>query len=155
MPLLAILLSVLGLVPFVACGLAALGPNPATAARMMSALISYAAVALTFAGGVQWGFELSSRHPDAVVQRTRLGLGVLPMLVGWVALLLPLVVAAWVSLLVLIAAYIGTVLVEQEAGRRDLLPPRYLWLRWGFTLIAVAMMVTVLTLHLLGQTVSF
>lgn len=121
----------------------------------MSALISYAAVALTFVGGIQWGFELSSRHPDAVVHRARLGLGILPMLVGWVALLLPLVVAAWVSLLVLIAAYIGTVLVEQGAGRRNLLPPRYLWLRWGFTLVAVAMMVTVLTLHLLGQTVSF
>ena len=31
MPLLAILLSVLGLVPFIVCGLAALGPDPATA----------------------------------------------------------------------------------------------------------------------------
>ena len=155
MPLLAILLSVLGLVPFIACGLAALGSNPVTAARMLDALIAYAAVILAFAGGIHWGFELQSRQPDSSVERARLGLGIVPLLVGWVALLLPLVAAAWIALVVLIAGYIGTVLVEQEAGRRDLLPPRYLWLRWGFTLVAVAMMMTVLTLRLLGQTIRF
>jgi hypothetical protein len=155
MPLLVILLSILGLVPFVVCGLAALGPDPAASARMLSALIGYAAVILAFAGGIHWGFELQSRQLVASVQRARLGLGIIPPLVGWIALLLPLVAAPWVSLILLIAAYIGAVLVEQEAGRRDLLPPRYLWLRWGFTLVAVAMMVTVLTLRLLGQTIIF
>jgi Protein of unknown function (DUF3429) len=155
MPLLAILLSVLGLIPFIACGLAALGPDQVTATRMMSALIAYAAVILAFAGGVHWGFELQSPQQAASVQRARLGLGVLPLLVGWIALLLPLVVASWVSLIVLIAAYIGTVLVEHRAARRELIPPRYLVLRWSFTVVAVAMMITVLTLHLLGQTIVF
>jgi hypothetical protein len=155
MPLLAILLSVLGLVPFIVCGLAALGPDPTTADRMLSALIGYAAVTLAFAGGIHWGFELQSRQPDRFVERARLGLGIVAPLVAWMALLLPLVAASWVSLIALIAAYVGAVLVEQEAAKRDLLPPRYLWLRWGFTLVAVAMMVTVLTLRLLGQTIAF
>jgi hypothetical protein len=154
MPFLAILLSLLGLIPFVACGLAALAPDPGTAARMMSALIAYAAVMLGFSGGVHWGLELQSRQQDAFIERARLSLAVAPALVGWVALLLPLVAASWVSLIVLIAAYIGMVLVEHQAARRDLLPPRYLWLRWVVTVVAVAMMVTVLTLHLLGQTIS-
>jgi hypothetical protein len=155
MPLLAILLSVLGLIPFIACGLAALGPDQVTADRMMSALIAYAAVTLAFAGGVHWGFELQSAQQDTSVQRARLGFGVIPPLAGWIALLLPLVVAPWMSLIVLIAAYIGTVLMEHQAAARALIPPRYLWLRWSFTVIAVAMMVTVLTLRLLGQTISF
>jgi hypothetical protein len=155
MPLLAILLSILGLVPFVVCGLAALGPDAVTATRMVSALIGYAAVVLSFAGGIHWGFELQSHQQNSFVQRARLGLGVLPLIVGWIALLLPLIVAPWVPLIVLISAYIGAVLVEQEAGKRELLPPRYLLLRWGFTLVAVAMMITVLTLRLLGQTVGF
>jgi hypothetical protein len=154
MPFLAILLSLLGLIPFVACGLAALAPDPATAARMMNGLIAYAAVMLGFSGGVHWGLELQSRQQDSLIERARLSLAVAPALVGWVALLLPLVAASWVSLIVLIAAYIGMVLVEHQAARRDLLPPRYLWLRWVFTVVAVAMMVTVLTLHLLGQTIS-
>jgi hypothetical protein len=44
---------------------------------------------------------------------------------------------------------------EQEAAKRGLMPPHYLWLRWGFTIVAAAMMVTVLTLRLLGQTIAF
>ena len=155
MPLLAVLLSVLGLAPFIVCGLAALGPDAGTAARMLNALIAYAAVALAFVGGIHWGFELQSRQQDTFVERARLGLGVVPPLVGWIALLLPLVVAPWLSLVVLIAAYVGAVLIEQEAARRGLLPPRFLWLRWGFTLVAGAMMITVLTLRLLGQTITF
>jgi hypothetical protein len=155
MPLLAILLSVLGLIPFIVCGLTALEPDPLTADRMLSALIAYAAVTLAFAGGVHWGFELQSQQQDSFVQRARLGLGVLPPLLGWVALLLPLVAAPWLSLVVLIAAYIGTVLLEHRAAGRELVPPRYLWLRWAFTVVAVAMMVTVLTLRLLGLTVRF
>jgi hypothetical protein len=155
MPLLAVLLSVLGLIPFIVCGLMALAPDPGTASRMMSALIAYAAVSLAFAGGVHWGLELQSRQQDPFVERARLGLGIVPAFVGWIALLLPLVVAPWVSLIVLVAAYIGTVLIENEASRRNLLPPRYLLLRWTITIVAVAMMITVLTLHLLGQTIKF
>jgi hypothetical protein len=153
MPLLAILLSVLGLLPFIGCGLLALGPDPLMAARMMSALIAWGAVALAFAGGVHWGFELQRQQENVPMQRARLGLGVLPLLVGWIALLLPLVAAAWMSLIVLIAAYLGTVAVEHRASAHAMVTARYLWLRWGFTVIAVAIMVTVLTLHLFGQTV--
>jgi hypothetical protein len=155
MPWLAILLSVLGLVPFIICGLAALGPDPDTSARMLGALIGYAAVMLAFVGGIHWGFELLSSGQDTVLRRARLVLGAVPPLLGWVALLLPLVIAPWISLILLIAAYIGTVVVEREAGKREALPPRYLWLRWGFTVVAVAMMVTVLTLRLLDQTIAF
>ncbi len=158
MPLLAILLSALGLVPFIVCGLAALGTNPDTADRMLGVLIGYAAVTLAFAGGIHWGFELQSTQPATQraigTSRARLALGILPLLIGWIALVLPIVVAPWVSLILLIAAYIAAVLVEQEAGRRNLLPPRYLWVRWGFTVVAVAMLVTVVTLRLLGQTIS-
>ena len=59
---------------------------------MLSALIGYAAVTLAFAGGIHWGFELQSRQQDRFVERARLGLGIVPPLVGWIALLLPLVV---------------------------------------------------------------
>ncbi len=155
MPLLAILLSLLGLVPFVVCGLGALGADAAMAARMVSALIGYAAVVLGFIGGIRWGFELQSAQADPAQQRARLGLGAVPPLIGWLALLLSLVVAYWVALLALIAGFIGSALIEQQAARRDPSPPRHLWLRWGYTGVAVAMLVTVLTLRLLGQTISF
>ena len=155
MPWLAILLSALGLIPFIVCGLAALGPDPETAARMLDALIGYAAVVLAFVGGIEWGFELQSDHQQKSVSRARIALGILPLLVGWICLVLPVVVAPWVSLVVLIIAYIAAVLAEHEAARRNLLPPRYLWVRWGFTVVAVAVLVTVLTLRLTGLTIRF
>jgi hypothetical protein len=155
MPLLAILLSLFGLVPFVICGLAALGSDAAMADRMLTALIGYAAVTLGFIGGIHWGFELQSGQTDPVLQRNRLALGVAPPLIGWLALLLVAVVGYWAALLVLIAGYIATTLVEQQAARRALTPARYLWLRWCCTGVAVAMLVTVLTLRVLGQTISF
>jgi Protein of unknown function (DUF3429) len=155
MPWLAILLSALGLIPFIVCGLAALGPDLDTAARMLDALVAYAAVVLAFIGGIEWGFELQSDHQQRSVSRARIALGILPLLVGWICLVLPVVVAPWVSLVVLIIAYIAAVLAEHEAARRNLLPPRYLWVRWGFTVVAVAVLVTVLTLRLTGLTIRF
>jgi hypothetical protein len=65
-----------------------------------------------------------------------------------------MVAANWIALMVLIGAYIGALLIEQEGARRGLVATHYLWLRWGFTIVAVAMLITVLTLRLLGQTIS-
>jgi hypothetical protein len=150
--MLAILLSVLGLVPFVVCGLAAMGPD---SDRMLTALITYAAAALAFTGGIHWGLGLQSGQKSTFAQRARLGLGGLALLIGWIALLLPLVTTGWLSLILLIAAYIAAVVAEQQAATRDLLPPRHLWLRWGYTVVAVAMMVTVATLRIFGETITF
>ena len=153
MPVLAVLLTVLGLVPFIACGFGALAPDPGTAARMLSALIGYAALSLAFAAGVHWGFELQAPQEDRFIQRARLGVPAVALLAGWIALLLPLVAAAWVALILLIAAYAGAILIEQQAARRGLLPGRYLWLRWAFIVVALAMLVSVLMLRLLGKSV--
>lgn len=155
MPLIVILLSVLGLVPLIGCGLGALGPDPQTATRMLQALIGYTALILAFAGGVHWGLELQAPHTNWLVGRLRLGVPAVVLLAAWAALVLPLVVAPASALVVLIAAYIGAVLVEHRAGPHDALPPRYLWLRWGFTIVAIVMLMSVLTLRLLGQTIEF
>jgi hypothetical protein len=162
MPASAILLSILGLAPFIGCGLAALGPDVGTAGRMLTALIAWGALVLAFSGGVHWGLVLgepATGLPAApggkpgVGRHTRIGLAAVPLILGWLALLLPLVAADWLSLLTLIVAYIAALVAEHHCGRRLMLPSRYLWLRWGFTVVAVAMLTTVLTLRLLGQTI--
>ncbi|HTI78815.1 MAG TPA: DUF3429 domain-containing protein [Acetobacteraceae bacterium] len=155
MPLIVILLSVLGLVPLIGCGLGALGPDPQTATRMLQVLIGYTALTLAFAGGVHWGFELQVPHTNRLVGRLRVGIPAVALLVAWAALVLPIVVAPVSALIVLVAAYIAAILLEQRAAHYDALPRHYLWLRWGFTIPAAAMLVTVLTLRLLGQTIEF
>jgi hypothetical protein len=165
MPLLAVLLGIAGLIPFIVCGLGAVSVDPITANRMLTALVGYGAVILSFIGGVHWGFALSA--PAAPVplgtespsmrgfftaERSRLVFGVVPSLIGWLALLLQMLLLDWVALMVLIVGFIGTVVVEHQAARRTLLQPaRYIWLRWGLTVVVVAMLVTVLTLRLLGR----
>lgn len=153
MPLPVILLSMLGLLPYIGCGLLALGRDAATADHMLSALVTWAALVLAFAGGVHWGLVLRESEPEPPLRGARIGLSVLPLIVGWLALLVPLVASTWLALVLLIAAYIAVLVAEHHGGQRNILPPRYLWLRWGFTVVAVAMLTTVLTLRLLGQTI--
>jgi hypothetical protein len=84
------------------------------------------------------------------VQRARLALGVLPSLVGWVALLLPLAVAPWAGLALLIAGFAGTTTVEARATARGLLPRRYMLLRWLLSAGVIIILVGVLLLRLIG-----
>lgn len=147
MPPLAILLGIGGLVPFIGCGLGAMGGGSGSG-QLLSALIGYGAVILSFLGGIQWGLALpASRSPR---QQWRLALGVVPSLVGWGALLLTLVLPGWVALGVLAVAFVATVLGEQRAAYETTLPQGYLPLRWALTLVVVAMLVTVLTVRVLG-----
>jgi hypothetical protein len=139
MPTMVIPLSLLGLVPMIVFACGAVGRDLAD--HLLFALIDYAALVLGFSGGVHWGLALL---PESA-----------PMIVAWVALVLGQLVAPWVALAVLIAGYLATVLTEHRAARRLLVPVRYVWVRWGFSLVAVVMMAMVLILRGLGQTIVF
>ncbi len=157
LPLAALLLGLAGLIPFIATALGALGSTDGTrAVRSLTALVAYGAVVLAFLGGVHWGFVLGVPAPEAYAvraarERYRLGLGVLAPLVGWFALLMLLVVG-WPELgvAVLIAGFVALVAAEAELRRRGLMPPGYMWLRWGLSIVVVLILATVLTLRLLG-----
>jgi hypothetical protein len=152
MPAIAIMLSLLGLVPFILFGFGAVGHIPVSAERMFVALIDYAALILAFAGGVHWGLALL---PAPARPALRFGAGVLPMIVAWVALTLAQMVDPSVALALLILGYIATVLTEHRAAQRLLVPQSYVWMRWGFSIVAVVMMVIVLVLRGIGQTIVF
>ncbi len=152
MPTIVLPLSVLGLVPLVIFACGAVGQIPETAERMLVALIDYAALILAFSGGVHWGLAL---QPGTSRASLRFSAGVLPMIVGWVALVLAQLIAPSVALTVLILGYIATVLTEHRAAQQSLVPSGYVWTRWGFSIVAVVMMTMVLILRGLGQTIVF
>lgn len=154
MPPLAILLAIAGVIPVIGCGLGALGRG-GFADQLLLALVGYGAVMLSFVGGMQWGVALQPAAA-AAAQRWRLILAVLPPLLGWAALLVRLALPNWIALALLAAGFIGTMIVEQQAMQRGLpMPSGYLWLRWGLTVVTAAMLITVLTVRLLGLTVTF
>jgi hypothetical protein len=152
MPTIVIPLSLLGLVPLIIFACGAVGHIPETAERMLVALIDYAALVLAFSGGVHWGLALA---PEAVRPSLRFGAGVLPMIVAWIGLVLAQLVAPSVALTLLIIGYLATVLTEHRAAQRMLVPPRYVWVRWVVSIVAVVMMAMVLVLRALGQTITF
>jgi hypothetical protein len=136
LPPLAGLLGPAGLIPFVGLSVAAMAGWPPAG----FALLAYGATILAFLGAVHWGLALRAPPTEHGADAARLGLGVLPALVAWVALLLPL----RGGLLLLALGILGTAAVETLAARRGLVGAGYLRLRWmlsagaGASLLAAA-----------------
>jgi hypothetical protein len=155
LPPAAIALGLAGLLPFIFCGIGALEPQ-ARASTWLLALLGYGAVILSFLGGIHWGFVL--RPEPGMTDRgiaTRLALGVVPSLIGWVAVVAAVVLPAEVGLAVLIAGFIVTVGGEERLRRETSFPAGYMAFRWTLSLLVVMALTTVLTLRLIGAHISF
>jgi len=135
LPALAWPLGLAGLLPFLG-GLAATWLWPSWGGH---ALAAYGAAILSFLGAVHWGLALAA--PD-VAPRARLIGGVIPSLVAWLALLLPLPV----GLTILALGLLGLACVETLAASRGLLPRSYMPLRWLLTVVATVTLISSATL---------
>ena len=146
---LAILLGVLGLIPFVLMGIGSVSYNADSSLAAVRGLIAYGGVILSFLGGVHWGFTLTEEDAPPLV-RARLGLGVLPAMVGWAAILFSIISRPVFGIAVLIAGMIATIIVETRAQKRDLMPSGYLALRWVLTVVVVLILSAVLMIRMVG-----
>ena len=147
----AIVLGLGGLIPFVAAGLGALTLGSDGALRSLLALIAYGATILAFLGGVHWGLALQGGAEQTErVSRARFGLGVVPSLVGWAGLLIAFIGLPHVGVAVLLAGFVGTVIVESRANQAGLMPAGHMGLRWVLTAGAVLCLGCVLIARLLG-----
>jgi hypothetical protein len=150
LPSIAMLLGIGGLIPFLVCALGALANPPPNDELSLMALIAYGAVILAFLGGVHWGFGLEEAGTaTGDVQRARFGLGVLPSLMGWVALLVAILSYSRVALAFLTLGYILTTMVEARASRYGYMPRGYMGLRWVLSAIVVVCLATVWTVLIL------
>lgn len=119
----------LGLLPFIAPGLAAL-VWPDTAAVGGLALAVYAALILSFLGGGRWGIEVSSTDVDSRI----ISLAMLPTLAGFALLMLPAEARGW-QLAGLAAAHVVQGFWDLRSSN---LPVWYAGLRGQLTVAAVA-----------------
>jgi hypothetical protein len=149
LPPVAILLGAAGLIPFMVLGLSSVGANPVYSLSAAEELVGYGAVILAFLGGVHWGFTLGETG-DARAVRARLGLGVLPSLVGFVAIFAGVGGHPIISLAILIAGFVGTLVMEMRAQKQDLMPSGYLVLRMALTAVVVLILATVLVVRAIG-----
>lgn len=146
LPPMALILGLAGLIPFLGASLAATTLTGESASRALLALSAYAAVILAFLGGVHWGFALT----DGAAIRARIGLGVVPSLIGWIGLLLTFVGLEIVGLVVMVAGFIGLTIMEARATTRGLVPRGYMWLRWLLSTVVIVCLVSVCLIRTLG-----
>jgi hypothetical protein len=147
-------LGLLGLLPFLGTALAALHQPEPEATFWLMPLAAYGAVILAFLGGVHWGFVLGPAA-EAVRPGFRLALGVVPSLIGWVALLVPLVLPPEAGLALLAAGFLGTIVMEARLTRAGMAPASYLRLRWVLSIVVILVLVVTIALRLLGAKITF
>lgn len=119
------LLGLAGLLPFAGAALLSLA-SPGWHDLALLALRGYGAVILAFLGAVHWGFALLPEVGQEAVGPKRLVLGIVPALVAWIALLLPVGPA----LALLAVAILAMAAAEQWAAAEALVPHSYMRLRW-------------------------
>jgi hypothetical protein len=122
-----------GLLPFAAATLGSVLLDAEPRALSLRALVAYAAVILSFLGAVHWGLLLRAAGGEAVRACV---VGVLPALVGWIALLLP----ARQALPLLLAGFGAFWLYEHRIAGERLLPRGYLDLRRILTLLVCSLL---------------
>ena len=132
-------LGALGAVPFVSLAIASPLMEGTLQAQASFALAAYGAVILSFLGGISWGLAIAGfgSAPYDEASYSRLILSVIPSLIGWGALFLP--VSA--GLLVLAAAFAAMLWVDVQASRKREAPAWYPRLRRPLTTVVVASLI--------------
>lgn len=148
-PMAAAILGAAGLIPFVGLAAGIWVPEPFNAAvgftraAMGDALATYAAVILSFMGGVHWGLAMRGPAPAGPEnhgarsdpQAFVLAVSVLPALAGWFAILLLAPVTAFA---VLAAAFCGLFVYDLRMINQGFAPRWYLKLRLPLTAVVTA-----------------
>ena len=135
----ALWLGVGGLIPFLALpvlvaldGAFAL-PEIVKAHATVPALALYAAVILSFMGGAQWGVAMRSVDETTAVTWRRYGVSVVPAILAWVALLLPM----RAGLITLSTGFVLLLIYDLWTVRQDEVPGWYERFRLGLTTVVV------------------
>jgi hypothetical protein len=160
----AVLLSLAGAVPFLILGAIVL-LDPLGSATAIEILISYGAVILSFTGAVHWGFALrDTAHPvngvpltPAVLgaERQLLVFGVIPAIIGWVALSAMLhFQAPALALFLLLVGFFITIVVETIGRGRGVVAANFLLLRWAVSIIVLIVLLIVLFAVFTGMRVG-
>jgi glutaredoxin len=121
-----------GLIPFVAALAGFVLGSDARQAWFAHQFIAYGAVVLTFVGAVHWGVALGGGRMPVM----RMSVSILPALLAWAALLLPVATAAWV----LLSGFVALRAWEASPPVAITLPRWYRSLRTHLTLGAVVLM---------------
>lgn len=138
-PPMALVLTGLGAVPFIGLALVAILTKEMTQIQALEGLTAYAAVVLSFLGGIHWGFALApgANRPPA----RQLLMGVVPAAAAWAATTLD----GRSGFLVLALSFAAMLLLDMSAAQSGAVPRWYPRLRIPSTVLAVLAMLAAAT----------
>jgi hypothetical protein len=162
--MIAILLTMASAVPILVLGAIVL-LEPLASQTAIEVLVGYGAVTLAFTGAVHWGFALrDAAHPAGNkpltqetlgAERQLLIFGVVPAIIGWVALSVMLHFhAPALALFLLLVGFFVTIVVETIGRGRGVVASNYLLLRWADSIVVLIVLLTVLFAVLSGMRVG-
>lgn len=141
----ALILGIAGLIPFAACAVTVWTSSPVLQVESVALLLTYAAVILSFLGGIHWGKALSGEN-SGDLNWMRLGWSVAPSLIAWIALRM----SPGFTIIIFIAAFAIAFLVDRHAVRAGFFPEWYLPLRKVLTLGVLACLIATLARFTIG-----
>jgi Protein of unknown function (DUF3429) len=145
-PKAAFWLGTAGLIPFVVIASAVWALPEAYTPPLLFWITSYAAVILSFSGALHWGMAMLHADMTEQDQSVFMTWSVVPALVGWVALLMPVKT----GVLLLAATFVIQYAADRQLAQRFRVPAWYLRLRASLTSVSVLCLVLVLV-HLLRR----
>ena len=145
-PIPALLLGAAGLLPFIATALQIVTGwplSPRLTGPALYHLTVYAAVILSFLGGVQWGMAAGARTSSQAADWRQYGMSMLPSLVAWLALWLSsgFLASARTVLLILAASHGLWLVYDLWTVRQGEAPEWFARLRMGLTGVAATCLV--------------
>lgn len=160
----AVLLTLAGLIPFLGIGAVILF-DPLQSPNAIEVLISYGAVILSFVGAVHWGFALRDvAHPAGAAplspvalgyERQLLTFGIVPAIIGWIALLAMIHFnAPGLSIFLLLVGFFLAIVAETIGKGRGLVASNYLVLRWSVSIVVLLVLLVVLFAVLSGMRIG-
>ncbi|MBO6581106.1 MAG: DUF3429 domain-containing protein [Thalassospira sp.] len=126
-----------GAIPFVALSIGGAFLSGAHQSLTYFTLVAYGAVILSFLGGVHWGRAIKAFDQGAVADKflwVSLGISVVPSLIGWLTLLVPLAI----GLPVLAASFAAMLLIDLQTVKSGQFPTWYGNLRVILSVIVIA-----------------
>ena len=140
---LAWILALAGAVPFAAATVALTSPNSQVRVPAIAAMVTYAAVILSFLGGIEWGLALredplgGSADARERFRAAALVASVVPSLAGWGVLWLPS--PHW-QLGAALGLFVAVWAIDMGFARQGLLPSWFVNLRTAVTALVAAIL---------------
>jgi len=128
-----ILLGAAGALPFIAAFVATPLLGEAMHDIAGKVLVVYAALILSFLGGIQWGLAMAEYGGEGG-RTDRYAVSILPVLIAWSALLAPTSVGYWI----LAAGFLWALVTDILALRAGFAPPWYRRIRIPLSIVVVA-----------------